>query len=197
MTADRPREMYRLPARGKVAGVCAGIAEYFRLPVWPVRLAFVALTLMFVGTGIMAYAIGWFLLEPDEPVALGGVRGKLDGFFSDARQRWEGRGNGVHRRHHGRAEAPSDFAAFGDAGFAEAEQASDAEVVYERTGPRHEGPSGQNGTARGRAAPAQDWCPTADELERAFSDIEHSVRDMERFVTDQQFQLRAAFRNLG
>lgn len=193
MTADRPREMYRLPARGKVAGVCAGIAEYFRLPVWPVRLAFVALTLMFVGTGIMAYAIGWFLLEPDQPVALGGVRGKVDGFFTDARQRWEGRGSGASPRHHSRSAASSVGSESADAGFADqAERDHSADFLHERSGAHHAG-----STARHRAAVAPEWCPDADELEQAFAEIEHSVRDMERFVTDQQFQLRAAFRNLG
>ncbi len=43
-----------------IAGVAAGVADYFSVSTLAVRLGFIALTL--VGAGIPLYAIGWLLL---------------------------------------------------------------------------------------------------------------------------------------
>ncbi|MFH1641493.1 MAG: PspC domain-containing protein [Nanoarchaeota archaeon] len=58
-------KLYRSKQDRIVAGVCAGIADYFKIdPVW-VRLA--AVLLIFVnGTGILAYLIAWIII-PEEP----------------------------------------------------------------------------------------------------------------------------------
>ena len=49
-----------------VAGVCAGLAGYFKVDVNLVRLAFGVLT-VFYGLGILLYLIAWVLLpEEDE-----------------------------------------------------------------------------------------------------------------------------------
>ncbi len=34
---SRMKKLYRIPAKGKVKGVCAGFAEYLDIPVWLVR----------------------------------------------------------------------------------------------------------------------------------------------------------------
>jgi phage shock protein C len=47
-----------------VAGVCAGLAAYFRVDVNLVRLAFGVFT-VFYGLGILAYLIAWAIL-PEE-----------------------------------------------------------------------------------------------------------------------------------
>lgn len=44
-----------------VAGVCAGIAEYFQVDPTLIRLALVAFTLL-GGSGIFLYAILWFIM---------------------------------------------------------------------------------------------------------------------------------------
>lgn len=61
------RRLTRLPAEGKIAGVCAGIADYFQTDVALVRLAWVILSIIpgaIIG-GVLAYAIAWILI-PDE-----------------------------------------------------------------------------------------------------------------------------------
>ena len=54
----------RLPAQGRLAGVCAGLAAYLGLDVTVVRLAWVILTI-FPGAligGIIAYVVAWLIM---------------------------------------------------------------------------------------------------------------------------------------
>nr|BCW99986.1 MAG: hypothetical protein KatS3mg041_0033 [Bacteroidota bacterium] len=48
--------------QGKIAGVCAGLAQYFGVDPTLVRLLFVVLTLFFGGSGIALYVILWFIM---------------------------------------------------------------------------------------------------------------------------------------
>lgn len=49
----------------KIAGVCAGVADYFGLDVAMVRLGW-ALSFLLVGAGGFLYALLWFLLPEAE-----------------------------------------------------------------------------------------------------------------------------------
>ena len=49
---------------GKIAGVCAGFANYFHVDVTLVRLAWV-LTVLFAGTGILAYIVAWIVIPKE------------------------------------------------------------------------------------------------------------------------------------
>ena len=58
------RRLSRLPQEGKVAGVCAGLAAYFKIDVTVVRLLWVILSIApgaIVG-GLIAYAAAWLLM---------------------------------------------------------------------------------------------------------------------------------------
>ncbi len=57
-----PRLPARVPEEGLLAGVCAGLAQYFGTDVRAVRLAFVLL--VFGGVGVMLYAVLWALMPP-------------------------------------------------------------------------------------------------------------------------------------
>src|SRR5882672_175629 len=64
--------LFRNPAAGRIAGVCAGIAEYFDTDVTLVRLAWVVLSIVpggFVG-GLVAYIAAWAIM-PDASVPAG------------------------------------------------------------------------------------------------------------------------------
>ncbi|MBI3050543.1 MAG: PspC domain-containing protein [Acidobacteria bacterium] len=66
-----PRRLTRLPAEGKLGGVCAGIAAYLNTDPTIVRLLWVILSVVpgvIVG-GLIAYAVAWFLLPVDEAAA--------------------------------------------------------------------------------------------------------------------------------
>lgn len=64
------RRLTRSASQGKIAGVCAGMADYFDVDVVLVRLAWVVLAILgaIIG-GVIAYAAAWVLMpvatEPD------------------------------------------------------------------------------------------------------------------------------------
>lgn len=59
-----PNRLYRIPEKGKIAGVCAGLAEHFGIEVWLVRIAVVSLFFL-GGSGIvlLLYVAACFILE--------------------------------------------------------------------------------------------------------------------------------------
>ena len=56
------RRLFRIRAKKKIAGVCAGYAEYFGLDVTLVRLIWVGLTIMPPSIGIIGYILSWIIL---------------------------------------------------------------------------------------------------------------------------------------
>lgn len=56
------RRLYRIRSRKKIAGVCAGFAEYFGLDVTLVRLIWIGLLLMPPSIGLIGYIISWIVL---------------------------------------------------------------------------------------------------------------------------------------
>lgn len=62
------RQWYRSRTGKMIAGVCAGLADYYAVPVEAVRLAAVVLTLI-GGWGLILYVVLWILMPyADEPV---------------------------------------------------------------------------------------------------------------------------------
>ena len=59
------RSMRRIPERGVIAGVCAGIAEYFD---WNVKLLRALLVVFFIFSGafpiLVIYAVLWYAMDP-------------------------------------------------------------------------------------------------------------------------------------
>jgi phage shock protein C len=62
------RKLMRSRSDRKIAGVCAGFAEYFDLDVTVVRVVWLIVAL-FGGGGILAYIIAWIVM-PEEPLLL-------------------------------------------------------------------------------------------------------------------------------
>jgi len=65
------RRLTRSKTQGKIAGVCAGIADYFEVDVVLVRLGWVVLSILgAVVGGVIAYVAAWILMpvrtEPDQ-----------------------------------------------------------------------------------------------------------------------------------
>ncbi len=58
---DEKKKLYRLDEEKMIAGVCAGIADYFDLDVSLVRLGWVFLAL-FAGSGLLAYIIAALII---------------------------------------------------------------------------------------------------------------------------------------
>ena len=60
------KRLMRPRAGRKIAGVCAGLAEYLDLDVTLIRLVWL-IVVIFAGAGLVAYVIAWIVM-PDEPV---------------------------------------------------------------------------------------------------------------------------------
>jgi len=68
----RAPRAYRLPSRGFVAGVAAGLSTHLHLPVWVLRSVFL-LGCGWKFSGVIAYGLLWFILSPqpkNQPVGL-------------------------------------------------------------------------------------------------------------------------------
>lgn len=62
------KQLQRDSQQGKIAGVCAGIADYFGIETWLVRIATVAATLLLAGPFVpVFYIAAWFILDKKEP----------------------------------------------------------------------------------------------------------------------------------
>ncbi|MCQ2297318.1 MAG: PspC domain-containing protein [Bacteroidales bacterium] len=55
------KRLYRIPSQGKIAGVCAGLAQYFDVDVTLVRILFL-LALIFATGGLWIYLICWLFM---------------------------------------------------------------------------------------------------------------------------------------
>lgn len=58
---ENKKRLYKSTTDVKIAGVCAGIAEYFEIDPTLVRLGWVLFTLM-GGAGIIGYFIAWLVM---------------------------------------------------------------------------------------------------------------------------------------
>src|SRR5690348_3386533 len=70
-----PRRLMRLPAAGRLGGVCAGIAAYFDTDVALIRVLWIVLSIVpggFVG-GVIAYAAAWIIM-PEGSTGASAVR---------------------------------------------------------------------------------------------------------------------------
>lgn len=64
MSETNGRTLYRIPQSGKIAGVCAGIADYFNFETWLVRVLAASIFLL-GGSGIVLviYVLLWMILD--------------------------------------------------------------------------------------------------------------------------------------
>jgi phage shock protein C len=69
-------ELFRIPSKGKIAGVCAGLADYFGWDTWLVRILVVSGVLLGMGWFIVVYIAAWFILDkkPGEPSKVSGKK---------------------------------------------------------------------------------------------------------------------------
>jgi phage shock protein C len=60
--ASPPRKLRRIVAQKKIAGVCAGFAEYFDTDITVMRVIWVALLLLPPHLGLFGYIVAWAVL---------------------------------------------------------------------------------------------------------------------------------------
>src|SRR5688500_4645986 len=68
----QPKRLRRIPAQGRIAGVCAGLAAYFDVDVAFVRLAWTVLSIVPGGIvcGVICYLAAWLTMRVDSTVPL-------------------------------------------------------------------------------------------------------------------------------
>lgn len=77
-STDSTRRFVRLPAEGKLAGVCSGLAAYFDADVTIVRLVWITLSIIpgvLIG-GLVAYIAAWILTPVARPQEQAVPKGK-------------------------------------------------------------------------------------------------------------------------
>lgn len=65
------RELYRDPANGKLTGVCAGLANFFGLEVWLVRILIISITLLGGSVFVVVAYIAFSLMLEKQPPQYG------------------------------------------------------------------------------------------------------------------------------
>ncbi|MGJ8691322.1 MAG: envelope stress response membrane protein PspC [Thalassotalea sp.] len=63
MTFKKRGELFRDTKNGKIAGVCAGISDFFGWEAWLVRIFFVSALLLGSGFVFVIYIAAWFILD--------------------------------------------------------------------------------------------------------------------------------------
>ncbi len=59
---NSPKRLYRSRTQRVIAGVCGGLGDYFNLdPTW-IRLTFILLALLGLGTFVIVYIIFWLIV---------------------------------------------------------------------------------------------------------------------------------------
>jgi len=54
------KRLYRNTEEGKIAGICAGLGDYFEMD--PVIIRLIFLLALFLGAGLIVYLIAWLII---------------------------------------------------------------------------------------------------------------------------------------
>ena len=143
-TSNSTKKMfYRDPVRGKVAGICAGIANYFGWEVWIVRIVAVTALIFMSKLTFVAYVIAWIVVD----------------------------------------KAPKESAP--------QKRVLKETTTYENT------PDGRSIEIKTRVWEAGEVPKDAlKDIAGRFQKMEHSLRDMERYVTSSEYQVRQEINKL-
>ena len=75
------KQLVRISSQGKIAGVCAGVAEYTGIETWLVRILWITGFVFSGGFFFVAYIAAWFILDKDGTV-------KRTGNYRHKRDQW-------------------------------------------------------------------------------------------------------------
>lgn len=63
MVNNRGKTLYRDPSHGKIAGICAGVANHFGWEVWLVRIVALSALIFISKITLILYIVAWVVLE--------------------------------------------------------------------------------------------------------------------------------------
>ena len=178
---DYRKPIYRNVRDKRIAGVCAGIADYLEVSHFAVRIVTVLSLFVFGPFTFWGYLICWFLLgrDPglDDPGASGGAPGKRQ---RRARRRW---GRQQRRETARQASKPRksyrnrEFAA-DSSGTDNAFEQQDEPAIGQAAAGNQATASAASGTTRTRA-----------QCTELYAGLEQRLRKIEAFITSKRFRL--------
>jgi len=56
-------DFYRIPQKGLISGVCAGLSEQFNMPTWAMRALWILAGIYISGIALLIYVIMWMSLD--------------------------------------------------------------------------------------------------------------------------------------
>ena len=63
MRNSHDKKLYRDPSRGKIAGICAGVADHYGWEVWLVRIVAITALIFISKITLIVYIVAWVVLE--------------------------------------------------------------------------------------------------------------------------------------
>jgi phage shock protein PspC (stress-responsive transcriptional regulator) len=181
---DYRKPIYRNTDNKRVAGVCAGIADYLEVSAFSVRIVTLLSFFLFGPFTFWAYLIGWFVLEPDPECASSG-----DSYLHKRREKRAAR----HRRRAERMQAKMSgcygrsriYKGFARKGYRNSEEspAESAEDFHYQ-----EEASEQSAKNASREAKSSNRYSRM-ECTRLYSELEQRLRGIEAFMTSKRFRL--------
>jgi len=169
---DYRKPIYRSRNNRRIAGVCAGVAEYLEVSTFAVRLVTLLSFFLLGPFTFWAYIIAWFVIEPEpwsDEIRQG--RDSRRERRAARRQRREERRNAARQRR------------------AERHYARNVRKGYINT---EEQTAGPENTPRPDAAAddaESDSYQSRQECTRTYSELEQRLQDMEAFMTSKRFRL--------
>lgn len=157
-------ELYRLKSEGKIAGVCAGLADYFGIETWLVRIICVSGILLSGAFFVFAYIALWFILEVKPGYEKGGK--KTVGASAYGQQGGQG-----HHGHQGHWQAQSDKEGKSDINAHIRSHFEDKPVVVKER------------VWQAGEPPRQAFHDIADK----YKDLEKRLQHLETYVTSTEF----------
>lgn len=143
------KNLYRNAENGKIAGVCSGLADYFGIETWLVRILTVTAFFLLAGTFVfVSYIAAWFILDK-----------KPKGEFVDNSATFSIHSGKGWRNGHSQSDTPVSLK---------------TKVWQAGTPPKQ----------------------VLNELRSKFVQSELKLRDMEKYVTSREFQLKREFSRL-
>lgn len=157
---DYRKQMYRNPARARIAGVCSGIADYLEIRPFTVRVLTLLSFFIFGPLTFFAYLVFWISLEKNPEEVYSRRFGRHGDRYSRRQERRE-KHRAAFRRSMGYSEHEPDEEVFEGHADWESHEEDDSETI----------------------------AMSLKECSAAFNTVESRLRDVEAFITSKRFRL--------
>jgi phage shock protein PspC (stress-responsive transcriptional regulator) len=182
---DYRRPIYRNLNNRRIAGVCSGIADFLEVSTFWVRAVAILMTLILGPYAVLAYVIGWVVMEPNIATPKLGWRERKQARREARRERYNKRHRRAARHLH-----PTEESLYTDrmsdeyrAGITPA-PSSGADRKYSSRDTLAE-PVAEPRTKSRTAA----FTVSLDECAEVYYRLENRLRDIEAFITSKRFRL--------